>query len=238
MDRTDLEQMLSDGLSLAEIGRRLERHESTVSYWVDRYGLKSNGHARHAARGGLAKSQLEALVDAGMSTSEIATAMDRSKTSVRHWLRKHGLRTRRSVGSRPREATIAARAQGLSELLLPCSRHGQVSHVRDSRGYFRCRTCRGEAVVRRRRRVKQTLVDEAGGCCRLCGYDRSVVALEFHHLDPREKQFGVASGGVARSLARVRAEVRKCVLLCSNCHAEVEAGIRSISGVVQADDPG
>jgi transposase len=238
MDRIVLEEMLGDGLSLAEIGRRLARHKSTVSYWVDRYGLKANGSARHAPRGSLAKDQLQALVDAGMSTSEIATAVGRSKTSVRHWLRKHGLKTRRSAGSRPREASAAARAQGLSEVVLPCSRHGEVSHVRDSRGYFRCRTCRGEAVVRRRRRVKQILVDEAGGRCRLCGYDRSVVALEFHHLDPREKGFGVASGGVARSLARVRAEVRKCVLLCSNCHAEVEAGVRSTSGIVQVDNPG
>jgi len=238
MDRTALEEMLGEGLSLAEIGRRLERHESTVSYWVDRHGLKANGHERHAACGGLAKDRLEALVDAGMSTSEIAAATDRSKTSVRHWLRKYRLKTRRSAGSRPRETTLAARAQGLSEVLLSCPRHGEVSHVRDSRGSFRCRRCRAEAVVRRRRRVKQILVEEAGGRCRLCGYDGSPVALEFHHLDPREKEFGVASRGVARSLNRVRAEVRKCVLLCSNCHAEVEAGIRSISGVVQMDVPG
>jgi transposase len=238
MDRALLEQMLAEGLSLAEVGRRLNRHESTVSYWVDRFGLRRNGRARHAARGALGKNQLEPLVEAGMSTSEIAASVNRSQTSVRDWLRKHGLRTRRSAGSRPREATVAARAQGLSEVILPCPRHGQASHVRDSRGYFRCRTCRGDAVVRRRRRVKQILVEEAGGCCQLCGYDRSLAALEFHHLDPRKKQFGVASGGVARSLARVRAEVRKCILLCSNCHAEVEAGTRSISGVVQTDDPG
>jgi transposase len=233
MDRTVLQQMLGEGLSLAQIGKRLDRHESTVSYWVDRHGLRANGHVRHAARGGLAKEQLEALVDAGLSTSEIAAAVDRSKTSVRHWLRKHGLKTRRSAGARPRAAVVTARAQGLLEVPLSCSHHGEVNHVRDSRGYFRCRACRTEAVVRRRRRVKQILVEEAGGSCRLCGYDRSLAALEFHHVDPRDKQFGVAAGGMARSLDRLRAEVRKCVLLCSNCHAEVEAGTRSISGVVQ-----
>jgi transposase len=167
--------MLGEGLSLAEIGRRLERHESTVSYWVDRHVLRANGHERHAARGALAKDRLEALVEAGMSTSEIAAAMERSKTSVRHWLRKHGLKTRRSAGSRPREATVVARAQGLSEVLLSCPRHGEVCHVRDGRGSFRCRRCRAEAVVRRRRRVKQILVEEAGGRCRLCGYDGSPV---------------------------------------------------------------
>ncbi len=92
--------------------------------------------------------------------------------------------------------------------------------------------------MRRRRRVKQILVEEAGGRCRLCGYDRSVAGLHFHHVDPCQKQFGLAHGGMARSIERLRAEARKCVLLCSNCHAEVEAGISSISGVVQVDGPG
>jgi transposase len=199
MDRALLEQMLAEGLSLAEVGRRLNRHESTVSYWVDRFGLRPNGRARHAARGALGKNQLEPLVEAGMSTSEIAASVNRSQTSVRDWLRKHGLRTRRSAGSRPREATVAARAQGLSEVILPCPRHGQASHVRDSRGYFRCRTCRGDAVVRRRRRVKQILVEEAGGCCQLCGYDRSLAALEFHPSGSAEE---AVRGGVRRGGAK------------------------------------
>jgi len=46
---------------------------------------------------------------------------------------------------------------------------------------------------------------------------------EFHHVDPKAKQFQITSH--TRSLARLRVEASKCVLLCSNCHAEVEAGI-------------
>jgi hypothetical protein len=86
--------------------------------------------------------------------------------------------------------------------------------------------------VRRRRTVKQILVEEAGGRCKLCGYDRCLAALEFHHADPSSKEFGVSRRG-ARSIDRLRAEVHKCVLLCSNCHAEVESGFSPISGVVQ-----
>ena len=82
--------------------------------------------------------------------------------------------------------------------------------------------------MRRRRRVKGILVEEAGGCCRLCRYDRCLAALQFHHLDPSAKQFGVGQDGVARSIERLRAEVRKCILLCSNCHAEVESGASSV----------
>jgi hypothetical protein len=50
-----------------------------------------------------------------------------------------------------------------------------------------------------------------------------LAALEFHHVDPSAKEFGLAHRG-ARSIERLRAEARKCVLLCSNCHAEIENG--------------
>jgi 5-methylcytosine-specific restriction endonuclease McrA len=72
------------------------------------------------------------------------------------------------------------------------------------------------------------LVEEAGGCCAICGYKRSVAALEFHHIVPAEKSFSLSHRGVARSLERARHEASKCVLLCSNCHAEVEAGVATL----------
>jgi 5-methylcytosine-specific restriction endonuclease McrA len=74
--------------------------------------------------------------------------------------------------------------------------------------------------------MKAILVAEAGGACAECGYSRSVAALQFHHLDPAHKRFSVAGRGLTRSLAEARKEAQKCVLLCSNCHAEVEAGVR------------
>ena len=80
-------------------------------------------------------------------------------------------------------------------------------------------------VARRRRKIKEILVSEAGGACRLCGYDRYAGALQFHHLDPENKTFQLAGRGLTRSLSIVRQEAKKCVLLCANCHAEVEGGI-------------
>jgi hypothetical protein len=72
-------------------------------------------------------------------------------------------------------------------------------------------------------------VEEAGGACQLCGYDRCIAALGFHHRDPAEKSFALSQRGVARSLATARGEAAKCILLCANCHAEVEAGMRSLA---------
>jgi predicted HNH restriction endonuclease len=86
-------------------------------------------------------------------------------------------------------------------------------------------------VSRRRRKVKRQLVEEAGGRCRLCGFDEHPAALQFHHLDPEEKEFHLGGQGHSRGIARMRAEAEKCILLCANCHALVEAGVKNVPGV-------
>ena len=72
--------------------------------------------------------------------------------------------------------------------------------------------------------MKRILVAEAGGCCAVCGYDRSVVNLHFHHVDPSQKSFGVTTAS-GKSLDAYRAEAAKCVLVCANCHGEIEASL-------------
>jgi 5-methylcytosine-specific restriction endonuclease McrA len=107
-----------------------------------------------------------------------------------------------------------------------CSRHGRAVFRLDIRGTYRCVLCAQEKVAARRRRVKAILVEEAGGSCVACGYDRALSALQFHHVDPATKSFGLSEGGFSRGIEPAREEAKKCVLLCGNCHAEVEAGVR------------
>ena len=109
-----------------------------------------------------------------------------------------------------------------------CRTHGRTEFVLEGRGYYRCKRCRMQRVMDWRRRAKALLIAEAGGCCRICGYDRCSGALHFHHVDPSQKEFGIARRGFTRSIEKMRAEAAKCVLLCSNCHAEVEAGIATL----------
>jgi hypothetical protein len=70
----------------------------------------------------------------------------------------------------------------------------------DGRGYYRCKRCRMERVSRRRRKMKLILVEEAGGRCVPCGYNRRTAALHFHHVDPASKQFHLSMQGVTRPL--------------------------------------
>lgn len=217
MDRGWLEEQLATGRSIESIAREVDRDPSTVSYWVRKHGLESSHAPRHAARGGIDRDLLAELVERGLTTREIAAHVDRSQSTVRHWLGEHGLKTRRRRHPKVDNA---------SEVERWCATHGTTTFVRyGPDDHFRCLQCRRQRVKDRRRRVKEILVAEAGGACRLCGYDRTPAALHFHHIDPAQKSFGLALRGVARSLERCRAEARKCILLCANCHAEVEAGL-------------
>jgi hypothetical protein len=82
-----------------------------------------------------------------------------------------------------------------------------------------------KAVQRRRERVRLAAVNYKGACCQVCGYDRCIEALEFHHLDPTQKDFGISHKGYTRSWERVKEEVDKCIMLCANCHREAHAGV-------------
>jgi hypothetical protein len=89
--------------------------------------------------------------------------------------------------------------------------------------------CKAKAGVHRyRKNLKQKAVDYKGGACAVCGYDKCVDALEFHHLDPTEKDFGIGSGGHTRRWVDVVPELDKCVMLCANCHREVHSGLRTV----------
>ena len=216
MERELLEECLAEGMSLEAIGKRVGKHESTVSYWLKRHGLEAARAEKHASKGAPSKDELELLLAAGLSLRKIAEELDRSLATIRHWVGKYGLKAVPHRHTGPRD--------GRRKTTLSCRRHGRTTFVLEGRGSYRCRQCRVEHVARRRRKIKRLLVEEAGGKCLLCGYNRHLEALQFHHLEPGEKLFHLGQGGQSRSLARCRAEARKCALLCANCHAEVEAG--------------
>lgn len=69
-----------------------------------------------------------------------------------------------------------------------------------------------------------------GARCEVCGYDKCMEALEFHHLNESDKNFGLSEKGYARSWKRVEKELKKCVLLCANCHREIHAKVAAPDG--------
>lgn len=145
----------------------------------------------------------------GMLLEAIGKQVGKHESTVSHWLKKYGLEAARTKkhsakGAPSKEETERFLVAGLSLR--------EVAHRLD----------RSLATIR------HWMKEEAGGKCVLCGYSRCLRALEFHHLDPSAKQFELGYRGCTRSLDALRAEASKCVLLCSNCHAGVEAGITAV----------
>ena len=109
-------------------------------------------------------------------------------------------------------------------VLKECKKHGLTEYVLRKDGRYRCKKCAVEAVQRRREKTKELLVEYKGGKCEICGYDKCISALEFHHIASGEKDFGV-SDGLTRSLEKNKEEVDKCILVCANCHREIHEGL-------------
>src|SRR3989344_2442374 len=106
-----------------------------------------------------------------------------------------------------------------------CKKHGNVSHFPRRDSTFRCGKCASQWVISSRIRKKKKLVELFGGKCALCGYKKYVGALDFHHRNPKKKSFALSVKGLCYSWDTILGEAKKCVLLCKNCHSEVENGM-------------
>ncbi len=80
-------------------------------------------------------------------------------------------------------------------------------------------------IREKRKRFKLKAIAYKGGSCVLCGYNRCHRALEFHHVDPSKKLVNFAIGGFgSKKWSFLQEELDKCILVCSNCHREIESG--------------
>src|SRR5438046_7331808 len=123
-----------------------------------------------------------------------------------------------------KEKILELRKSGKSyreiEKILSCSRSTIAYHC--SEGYKKKNVHRCNV---RCRKYKQILVDLLGGKCEKCGYNKCLSALEFHHLDPNEKDFSVSDFKNSH-LEKMKVEVEKCILVCSNCHRELHESLK------------
>ena len=71
-----------------------------------------------------------------------------------------------------------------------------------------------------RRNMKLQAIKLLGGKCYRCGYNKFVDALEFHHKNPKQKEFKLGSGNTLY-WKDYKTEALKCMIVCSNCHKEI-----------------
>ena len=80
-----------------------------------------------------------------------------------------------------------------------------------------------QAVIDFIKRRKSNLIKVFGSKCCICGFDKWQSALEFHHVNPEEKSFGIMTDHVTKSLESQLIELKKCILVCANCHRGIHA---------------
>jgi hypothetical protein len=100
-----------------------------------------------------------------------------------------------------------------------CKYHGKTDFVLNNKGVLICKKCRAYNTSEHRRKLKQKAVELFGGKCTECGYSKCIAALDFHHVDKTKKEFNIF-GVSKKSWRKIVEELKKCILLCSNCHRE------------------
>lgn len=76
----------------------------------------------------------------------------------------------------------------------------------------------------RRYRVKKFAVEYKGSKCNKCGWSGDISCFDFHHKDPTLKEFTLQANNMSStSWEKIKAELDKCVLVCSNCHRTIHS---------------
>jgi hypothetical protein len=94
-----------------------------------------------------------------------------------------------------------------------------------------------ERVKTWRKNSKVRIVKAMGSQCQVCGYSKCTDVLDLHHIDPTQKElsFGAIRANPT-SWTNIVIELRKCILLCANCHREIHAGIINLPDVYKTFD--
>ena len=156
------------------------------------------------------KQNLIDLISIGHSTWKIAEILKTTQPNVRYWLKKYNLQTQRSFDKLINQKTCPS-----CKISKPLP-----EFYTSTKSSSFCKACIKISGKNRQRIAKQKAVDYKGGCCSNCGYDKSLAALEFHHIDPATKDSDWNNYKRVFSDKYIK-ELDKCVLLCSNCHREL-----------------
>ena len=174
-------------------------------------------------------NELKGYLDRNLSIREMSEESKKCYTSVRHWMKKYGLKPNfksfkddhdYSEGSAKERNRI--KVVGNTKYCPTCNQYKNFEefYVRRKKNYSGwCRECIARQTIDRGRKLKSDCVEYKGGKCQKCGYNECPAALDFHHRNPEEKDFAICKKSGCRKINdRIKKELDKCDLLCANCH--------------------
>jgi len=258
-DRSDfyslLNELVAQGCSTREIGRRLNKSQTSVRYWLSKFCIETE---RSETLSACASSPQEKEYSCAEHGSMLfrrysdgkgyryrcpkcinAKTVDRRKRLKQEYVNLLGGSCEECNYDR---YTGALHFHHLSDKSFQLSRYmhsrsRQVVLEELDKCILLCSNCHlrkhsnlGEGLFydasHKSARIRRiTLINSFGGACCICE-NNDLATLTFHHIEPIDKQFGLhGKSGFNRKAEVVLNEAHKCALLCSNCHCEVEAGL-------------
>ena len=164
-------------------------------------------------------NELKKYIDNNYSTYKISELTNKSVGTVKYWLKKFNLKTNHVNFKNQIKAEY-----GDFRYCNKCCQDLKIIEFykkgNRENGSSYCKKCTNNQTIDRQRNLKIKAVNYKGGSCVRCGYDKYYGALEFHHLDPSKKDFNLGNCRLT-SFEKVKAELDKCILVCSNCHREI-----------------
>lgn len=128
-----------------------------------------------------------------------------------------------------------ANIQQIAKICSKCKLEKDLSEFynkRDNSGTSRyCKKCAIEQVFTRQRNFKIQCINYLGDKCEICDYSKCADALEFHHINPSEKEFCVSKAKCTTFSDKIKSELDKCQLLCANCHRETHSNSCTPGGI-------
>ena len=225
MDKLDerIITLVNEGKTGREISEDLFISISSIRRRLKILNLQTKTSIEKKEKPFISKENLEILIGENLSMRQISKKTGKSLTSIRYWFKKYKL-----VQNNTNIYELTGKKK-----CSKCKIEKNIENFYKRRGVIfgstYCKDCTNRSTVERMNLFKSRCVEYKGGCCQSCGYNKYNGALEFHHLNPLNKDFTISHMKSYSFDDIVKSELDKCVLLCANCHREVENGIKFVA---------
>ncbi len=163
----------------------------------------------------ITKETLQDLYKQGLSMVAIAKELNVSYTTISRYSRKFGLKPNYLRNNKPKSKSTI------------CSKCGETNPLQFTHNLYNiCKKCNGKKSKEYNLKRRLKFLELIGNKCEICGYNKYHGALEFHHRNTEEKSEKINHQSLTQyKTSFVLEELKKCILVCSNCHREIHAGL-------------
>lgn len=157
----------------------------------------------------MTKEILKQMLDDGLNTQQMAERLNCTRRTISNAINRNNLESPRNKNIRLNIKYCAGCNKTLDRSFF---------YTKYKKNSSLCKNCILSNNKSNRHIIKQQCVNYLGGSCSKCGYNKCLAALDFHHLDPKQKDKEYIN--FRFTFEKMKSELDKCILLCANCHRE------------------